>query len=103
MTLSEMRTRLHPGESPLDYRTRIGHRPEDPRTWGPLDTNPDATPGGCHVQHKCGCEVVGTGTLPYPYTVLRCALHEHALAAQAGEDGWQARLAEVLAKTGGGR
>lgn len=64
-----------PGETPRAYRERIHHVPTDPRTWGAFDAIPEAHPSGCCVRQACGCEVVGNGTLPYPYAILRCAAH----------------------------
>jgi hypothetical protein len=74
-------TTIHPGETPVEYRQRIGHVNNDPKTWGPLDRNPDAYLYNVSViSHGCGCEVVGNGTIPYPLTILWCATHEAATA-----------------------
>lgn len=30
---------------------------------------------GCYIQPKCGCEVVGDGSLQFPLTIHFCARH----------------------------
>ena len=67
---------LHPGETPLEYRDRIGHVSNDPRTWGDLNKNQNTgIIGATYCSTPCGCRVVGNGTLPYPLTVLFCEDH----------------------------
>jgi hypothetical protein len=77
-TRTSMNAALHPGETPLEYRERIGHKSHDPSTWGDLDKNPDALPRasmGTFIAYPCGCRVVGNGTLPYPLSILWCDTH----------------------------
>jgi len=65
-----------PGETPLQYRTRIGHSPVDPRTWD-LD-EPESHTDGTYAHNTCGCTIVGNGTLPYPFSILFCQKHGEA-------------------------
>lgn len=88
-TRAEMERRLHPGETPVEYRERIGHNPRDPRTWGPLEDNPNAFPDSVCCTHACGCQVVGNGTLPYPLTILWCDAHR-AVTEPRGRLWWNA-------------
>mgnify|MGYP001573208586 CR=1 FL=1 len=71
----------HPGETPAQWRKRMGHNPDDPATWD-MDA-PEADGIGRSQVNRCECRAVGRGTPAYPFSVLFCKTHKE-VGGEAG-------------------